>query len=171
MTSAPHAPAKSLSISVSPSQPKRFDKYRARPEEGLEVAFSPRPDVRDDDADADDDDDDCSMGLDALAPYPAYRRSSVEIQDCKELQLSLGENWSIKLAGELSSCDMSVDGTIESDVDEYDDDDDQEEDFVTDEDDNDPHTAPTEVEDDETRRKRNLLWKQSLKASMFTKCR
>jgi len=117
-------------------------------------------------------DDDGSISVDLLDeeiinPYPAYTKTSTEIQEWKDLELSLGENWSWRLAGELSSCEMSVDGTIESEM--------EEEDFGMGHDTKEEHitvsSSPTQavpiVEDEEIRKKRNLLWKQSLKTSMF----
>ena len=117
----------------------------------------------------DDGDDDCSIDMDALAPYPAYTKSSVEIQEFKELEVSLGENWSLRLAGELSACDMSLDGTIESEIDDEKDLCCAEEEDEIDVYDVSLHSAQIQDEDDETRTKRNLLWKQSLKVSMFRK--
>jgi len=112
-----------------------------------------------------DDQDDRSMDLEMLTPYPAYTTTSKEIQEWKDLEVSLGENWSLRLAGGLSSCDMSVDGTIESDegsVCSFECDDDKETIEI-------PSSFQLQEEDEEIRRKRNLLWKQSLKSSMFTK--
>lgn len=134
------------------------DTFKVQPEEDhTEVTFS---------TSFDDDNDDCSLDTDVLTPYPAYTKTSEEIRERNELELSLGENWSLQLAGELSSCDMSVDETIETELGDDDGfgfDDIAEESFAyfcstT--------QAPTQ-EDDEIRRKRNLLWKQSLKSSLF----
>ena len=137
-------------------------------DEATEVTYSTSFE-NDDDADA------CSLDMDFLTPYPAYTKTSEEIQEFKELELSLGENWSLHLAGELSSCDMSVDETIET---EFEEDDifgmDDEDDTTAEESaavgsTQSPKQDPDEI--DEIRRKRNLLWKQSLKFSMFTPCR
>lgn len=116
------------------------------------------------------DDEDASISMDMLDeeifnPYPAYTTTSTEIQEWKDLERSLGENWSLRLAGELSSCEMSVDETIESDFDE--DDSSMEHDSKETTGSSDPSSAI--VEDEEIRKKRNLLWKQSLKTSMFAR--
>ena len=136
-------------------------------DEATEVTYSTSFE-NDDDADA------CSLDMDFLTPYPAYTKTSEEIQEFKELELSLGENWSLHLAGELSSCDMSVDETIETEFEEddifgMDDDDDTAEENAALCSTQSPKQDPDE--NDEIRRKRNLLWKQSLKFSMFTPCR
>ena len=125
-------------------------------EEHTEVTFSTSFDI---------DDDDCSIGRDVLAPYPAYTKSSEEIRERKELELSFGENWSLQLAGEHSSYDMSVDETTET---ELGDDDvfcigdiaEERACFCS-------TTQAPQQDSDEIRRKRNLLWKQSLKSSLF----
>jgi hypothetical protein len=48
-----------------------------------------------------------------LTPYP-YNPTSEEIKDFHHLEVSLGEDWSYRLACELSSADMSLDGDGES---------------------------------------------------------
>lgn len=107
--------------------------------------------------------------MDVLTPYPAYATTSEEIQGWKELERSLGENWSLQLAGELSPCEMSLDGTVESDEVE-------EEEEVPDSSyvfDDESFSESSDSyflleENEETKRNRNLLWKQSLKLSLFT---
>jgi len=106
------------------------------------------------------------VNMEIYTPYPAHTTTNEEIQEWNDLELSLGENWSLRLADELSSDEMSLDGSMEFDE-EYDD-----EASFADDSDQVPST-PAEssyqlLEDDEIRRKRNLLWKQSLKTSMFT---
>jgi len=105
------------------------------------------------------------MDMDMLTPYPAYTTTSEEIQGWKDLEQSLGGNWSLRLAGQLSPCEMSLDGAINSDDDEDDD-----TVFAYDDEQFEKSTAPyfQVPEDEETRRNRNLLWKQSLKRSLFT---
>ena len=106
--------------------------------------------------------------MDVLTPYPAYATTNEEILGWKELERSLGEDWSLRLAGELSPCDMSLDGTVESDE--------EEEDEVPDLSyvfDDERFSESSEScfqleENEETKRNRNLLWKQSLKLSLFT---
>lgn len=170
-TNEPAAPTSSPSSSVISFSPNpscgvvRTGQHNEDPRQLARASFF------DGDITHDDDDDDvCSIDMDALAPYPAYTKSSVEIQEFKELEVSLGENWSLRLAGELSACDMSLDGTIESEIDDERDLGCAEEVDETNVHDVSLHSAPIQdAEDDETRRKRNLLWKQSLKVSMFRK--
>ena len=164
-STTPTAAPSSLVLSPSSYQPCGVIRTRHQNEDQRQVACASLFDG--DDAHGDD----CSMDMDALAPYPAYTKSSVEIQEFKELELSLGEDWSLRLAGELSACDMSLDGTIESEIEEEGDWGSAElEDEGDTHDRSEIHSAPIEdAEDDETRRKRNLLWKQSLKVSMFRK--
>jgi len=107
------------------------------------------------------------MNMEIYTPYPAHTTTNEEIQEWNDLELSLGENWSLRLADDLSSVEMSLDGCMEFDE-EYDD----EASLFADDSDQAPST-PVEssfqlLEDAEIRRKRNLLWKQSLKTSMFT---
>ena len=112
-----------------------------------------------------------AIDMDGIAPYPAYTTTSEEIQGWKELETSLGDNWSTLLSCELSPCEMSLDGTAVSDVVE------EEENLNSsfafdDESMNESTGFCFEVEEnEETRRNRNLLWKQSLKRSLFTSCR
>ena len=51
---------------------------------------------------------DDSQSVEELIPYP-YIQSSQELQDYHHLELSLGEDWSFRLAGELSCDDISID--------------------------------------------------------------
>lgn len=112
--------------------------------------------------------DDTTMDMELLTPYPAYTTTNEEIEECHQLEITLGEDWSLNL---LSSSEMSLDGTTISDDDDvddgdgtfsslFDDDNNQAKETTT------PATYVIE-EDEEIRRKRNLLWKQSLKPSMF----
>jgi hypothetical protein len=52
-----------------------------------------------------------------LTPYP-YATTSEEIKDYYQLEMSLGEDWSFRLARELSSCEMSIDGDCAGSLDD-----------------------------------------------------
>jgi hypothetical protein len=86
-----------------------------------------------------------------LTPYP-YTTTSEEIKDWHQLELSFGEDWSLRLACELSSSEMSIDSDSDDDSSLFQED----------------ETTACPKDDNEIRVKRNLLWKQSLKRSMFT---
>jgi len=106
------------------------------------------------------------MNMEIYTPYPAHTTTNEEIQEWNDLELSLGENWSLRLADELSCDEMSLDGNMECDEEG-----DDAASFVDDSDQATSTLAESSyqlLEDDEIRRKRNLLWKQSLKTSMFT---
>ena len=49
-----------------------------------------------------------------LTPYP-YATTNEELQEWKQLRLSLGNDWSSRLAGFLSSSELSIDSDQESD--------------------------------------------------------
>lgn len=125
------------------------------------------------------DNDEDNMDMDVLTPYPAYTTTNEEIQGWKDLEQSLGGNWSLCLAGELTPCEMSLDGTINSDDngdDGYEEEEEEEEKstvFAYDNKQFHKSAAPDfqVAEDEETRKNRNLLWKQSLKRSLFTESR
>lgn len=112
--------------------------------------------------------DDEDHDMDVLTPYPAHATTSEEIQEWMELEQSLGENWSLRLAGELSPSEMSLNST------ESDDDEDGEmfdSSYVFDDDESSSESSDScfqPEENEETKRNRNLLWKQSLKLSLFT---
>jgi hypothetical protein len=92
-----------------------------------------------------------------LTPYP-YATTSEEIEDWRQLEASLGEAWSLQVADEISCAEMSIDSDDEEEpypFCRYDD-----------------ETVETKrpqhpQEPKEVTAKRNLLWKQSLKTSMF----
>lgn len=96
-------------------------------------------------------------------PYP-ITSTNKEMLDCKDLNNSFGENWSEQLADDLSNCDK---GTSEVSDDER---------SFSGDDDNDNNSSSEEQpkpepipEPPEIRAKRNMLWKQSLKASLFSR--
>jgi hypothetical protein len=106
---------------------------------------------------------DCENNVD-LTPYP-YEPTNEEMEDWDHLlKDSFGENWSLHLAAELSSCEMSIDGHCS--------DDDCSEFSEFDEDDQSSSEHPAagiSTEDPKISAMRNLLWKQSLKPSIFAK--
>lgn len=106
---------------------------------------------------------DCYNNVD-LTPYP-YDPTNEELEDWDHLlKDSFGDNWSLHLAAELSSCEMSIDGNCSDDecyeFSEFDEDD---------QDSSEHHAAEISMEDPKISAMRNLLWKQSLKPSIFAK--
>ena len=93
-----------------------------------------------------------------FTPYPFHQRSKEEIDDFNQLELSFGEDWSLQFA-DVVSCGsdcMSVDTDNATS-------------FYGDEPASPMEACPevTFVDTEELKSRRNELWKQSLKTSMF----